>query len=421
MINCLKFILIKTGFFYNLFMILLFPIILNNLYADTYLGSRFFGDINPSVSTRLSSMGNTGITIDYKSTALQKNPAGLGLAEKYSINLSMRLFILSEEVVTGYDDNGSEDIDANSFINAGIDSAGTSFKLGKNIFIALAYYKVSDFRYKSKLYKYSGNTKIAKREYTIKGSESSVSAGIGIGKIKWLAIGIGVNLLFKWKRSTDLISGLSSTNIELKNKIAFNINTGIILSLGEYLKLGYYFRSPYKVKEIYIGTSTERIVKMPFVMGTGLSLHFKRGFDTIVAFDIVYRNWSKLRVKYNTGEWETITENNLYLRNTFEYSIGAEHLILFKGGKIIFPIRYGMNVLPYYLYKKYEKVFFTLGTGYHINIRKILFKLDISVQLGGRNSLGDTEPYYNDEPELKNRQRVQEFFSIIKIGTGLEF
>jgi hypothetical protein len=326
---------------------------------------------------RAEGFGGAFIGIADDATAIVWNPAGLGQLERAEVSAVGRYISETSEFKSLLSTEPYSESNTQSHFNFNFASLAVPFSAGRtNIVLAVAYQTQLDF--------YAKSTDINKNETESTGAASTVTPGIACRFGSILSLGLATNV---WMGSFDYTTKYTTGEKYEYNPTFSGLNFGVgaFLDFGGLstpvpLKLGISVKTPFTLKADvgykYNGTSGDANfeVEMPFMIGAGASYQIGQTFTLAADYEIrLYKDKKWTTTESGSSSSALLTESN---SNLNQVRVGAEYLIVMKGGVI--PLRVGYHTVPttlanytwnrdslnYYPSGQVSGVGFSAGTGF---------------------------------------------------------
>lgn len=329
---------------------------------------------------RAEGFGGAFIGVADDATAIVWNPAGLGQLERTEVSAVGRYIIENSEFKGTQPADLFTNSSEQSHFNFNFASLAVPFSAGStNIVVAVAYQTQLDF--------YSEKTDIFQNSTEIEGAASTVTPGIALRFGSVFSVGAAANIwMGEYDYTTKYASGASYT--ETPTFTGLNFGAGAFLDFDGLstplpLKLGVAFKTPFTLEADvdYSSNGTSGTanydVEMPFMLGVGASFRIGQSFTLAADYELRQYEDKKWTTTWSGGSSSSLLSASN--ENLDQFRVGAEYLIVMKGGVI--PLRAGYRTVPtvyanyqwdpdssnYYPWEQVTGFGFSVGTGFISN------------------------------------------------------
>ena len=294
---------------------------------------------------RAEGFGGAFIGIADDATAIVWNPAGLGQLERAEVSAVGRYIVETSEFKSMLPSDSYTESNEQSHFNFNFASLAVPFSAGRNnIVLAVAYQSQLDF--------YTKMTDIDKTQMEGTGAASTVTPGIAMRFGSIFSVGAAANI---WMGSFDYSEKYTSGETwESKPEFSgLNFGVGALLDFGGLatpvpLKLGVAVKTPFTLEADVdyksngnSGNYTAE-VEMPLMLGFGASYQIGQVFTLAADYEMrQYEDKELTRTESGSSSSGPLSDSN---ENLDQFRVGAEYLIVMKGGVI--PIRAGFRTVP---------------------------------------------------------------------------
>jgi len=361
----------------------------SNLFSYTYLGYDNFGDDVEGISARAISMGGTSISNSQISESIFYNPANTVWAEKKEVGFGFSLFLPGERVIPDNDWSSETGGGYYNFQNI-FQFDYFSFVYPKdNISFSIGYFPLYDLNYKNGVDIYTNSNLVGRWELKSKGNIYAYVPSLSFRIKDYFSFGFGY-LIGDGKANFDerTVSYSTNTVIQTVNASgkfsgdAFNFS---VMYRRENYSISFVYRDKIKTKfNAKSGGSTyESEFIYPTIYGVGFSYTYSGINEATFSVEVIRKSWSDSKYKLiKINETQYNIESNPNYPDVTEVHIGVEHFV----GEIL--LRYGIEFIPTYFSKAYQRVDFAFGTGFNIFEN---FGIDVGFLYGKMNYIGEYE------------------------------
>lgn len=394
------------------FSLIIIVIMINNVFALTYLGSiEGIGDPILAVTAKALGMGNTYIASTQGKDAILYNPANMIIARRPGISVGFGAYPIKETI-----EDDSEPTNYSSASYYKITSFAFMLPVGSFMRLGIGYRPEMDLNYKHETLVYAAGKVAGLRKIDGVGGINKTIIGMALGLSGKISIGGAYEIhrgANDYDQETTTLESSKQTYEYNSDIDAARYNLGVNLELiDNVLNVGMIYKSEMKqnmdwktgaktftwADNKWPGTPNTDILAegrikydFPYEVGIGLMYEFLERERSSISFDISRVFWEDLRYKEtkNTKDINFNKKQNPGFRNTTIIGVGIEHYMSWNT-----ILRYGFTHVPHYSRTSTDTTLFTVGLGY--NIRENV-GVDIAATYGKRNFIGENVFFTEDE------------------------